>query len=168
MHSRYARNVYNSKIKIIFEIAQADFEIILFIHLNQIKQKHISFSDISQFVTSPNGSNGEENQVFWRRSLWKSGGIYSSRGWARSQERYFEKITHATVVKDCQGPEPIVFKRWDNHSKVVCEKCNFNCCWRHKIHSTYRKVPSSRLSWLVAHSRLFRLFYERNIWCLCK
>ena len=35
MHSRYARNLYDSKIKRVFEIALADFEIILFIHLNK-------------------------------------------------------------------------------------------------------------------------------------
>ena len=34
MHSRYARNLYDPKIEIIFEIERADFEIILFIHLN--------------------------------------------------------------------------------------------------------------------------------------
>ena len=32
MHSRYTRNLYNPKMKIIFEIVLADFEIILFIH----------------------------------------------------------------------------------------------------------------------------------------
>jgi hypothetical protein len=46
MYSRYARNLYNPKIKRIFEIAQADFEIFLFIHFYPLKlalgqrQKH--------------------------------------------------------------------------------------------------------------------------------
>ena len=35
MHSRYARNFYTPKIERVFEIAQANFEIILFIHLNK-------------------------------------------------------------------------------------------------------------------------------------
>ena len=35
MHSRHARNLFDPKIKIIFEIAWALFEIILFIHLNK-------------------------------------------------------------------------------------------------------------------------------------
>ena len=38
MHSRYARNLYDPKIKRIFEIAQALFEIILFIHFYPLKQ----------------------------------------------------------------------------------------------------------------------------------
>ena len=38
MHSRYARNLYDPKIKIIFEIVRADFEIILFIHFYPLKQ----------------------------------------------------------------------------------------------------------------------------------
>ena len=37
MHSRHARNLYNSKIKIIFEIAWTLFEIILFIHLDRAR-----------------------------------------------------------------------------------------------------------------------------------
>ena len=43
MHSRCARNLYNSKIKTIFEISSTFFEIILFIHLNKAlgwSQKH--------------------------------------------------------------------------------------------------------------------------------
>ena len=32
--------------------------------------------------------------------------------------------------------------------------------------STYRKVASSRLSRLVAHSRIFQIVYEGEIWCL--
>ena len=35
MHSRYAKNLYDPKIKRTFEIGQADFEIILFIHINK-------------------------------------------------------------------------------------------------------------------------------------
>jgi hypothetical protein len=38
MHSRHARNLYNPKIKIIFEIAWTLFEIILFIHFYPLKQ----------------------------------------------------------------------------------------------------------------------------------
>ena len=37
MHSRYARNLYKSKIKRMFEIVQADFETILFIYFNPLK-----------------------------------------------------------------------------------------------------------------------------------
>ena len=37
MHSRYTRNLYDPKMKIIFEIVLADFEIILFIHFYQHK-----------------------------------------------------------------------------------------------------------------------------------
>ena len=37
MHSRYARNLYNLKIKRIFEIAKADFEKIIFIHFYPLK-----------------------------------------------------------------------------------------------------------------------------------
>ena len=37
MHSRYARNLYDPKIKRIFEIAHVDFEIIIFIHFYPYK-----------------------------------------------------------------------------------------------------------------------------------
>ena len=37
MHSRHARNLYNSKIKIIFETPRMVFEIILFIHFYPFK-----------------------------------------------------------------------------------------------------------------------------------
>ena len=40
MHSRHARNLYNSKIKIIFEIAWTLFEIILFIHLDRARSTY--------------------------------------------------------------------------------------------------------------------------------
>ena len=40
MHSRHARNLYNSKIKMIFEIAWTLFEIILFIHFYSLN-KHL-------------------------------------------------------------------------------------------------------------------------------
>ena len=43
MHSRHARNLYDPKIKIIFEIAWTLFEIILFIHLN----KHLDGAKIT-------------------------------------------------------------------------------------------------------------------------
>ena len=36
-----ARNLYDPKIKRIFEIARADFEIILFIHFYPLKNKHL-------------------------------------------------------------------------------------------------------------------------------
>jgi hypothetical protein len=48
MHSRHARNLYDYKLKIIFEIAWALFEIILFIHFYLLKkalglsQKHFN------------------------------------------------------------------------------------------------------------------------------
>ena len=38
LSSRYARNLYERKIKRIFEIARADFEIILFIHFHPLKK----------------------------------------------------------------------------------------------------------------------------------
>ena len=41
------------------------------------------------------------------------------------------------------------------------------CITRGHCLATYRKVASSRLSRLVAHSRIFSLFMKGDIWCLC-
>jgi hypothetical protein len=55
------------------------------------------------------------------------------------------------------------YYKMPSYSKLYQTSLERNLFWKSSFSFTYRKVARSRLSWLVAHSSIFRLFMKGKI-----
>ena len=93
--------------------------------------------------------------------------------------RYLTFSSHRTTFINLLSKNPNIFihskwfedyKGWDLQNTLNYPNFNpmrVSTIKSLKIENEYCKVASSRLSWLVAHLRIFRLFMKGEIWCLC-